>query len=92
MLSIYRFMNRQNGHGELEKIVRFQKIDFPADAPATATAEQKEELAKAVADAARQEARFGQVVLADWSATGGIVAVEDLKKRGHSDCLVWVNS
>ena len=92
MLSMYRFMNRQSGQGELEKIIRFQKIDFPAEARETATPAQKEELAKAVAEAAQQEARFGQIVLSDWSATGGIVAIENLKKRGHADCLVWLNS
>ena len=29
MLTMFRFMNRENGRGELEPIVRFQKIDFP---------------------------------------------------------------
>lgn len=90
MLSMYRFMNRQNGQGELEKIIRFQKIDFPTEGPGTASEEQKQSLAQIVADAARQEARFGQIVLADWSATGGIVALEDLKKRGQPDALVWL--
>lgn len=90
MLSMYRFMVRHNGQGELEKIIRFQKIDFPATGPATASAEQKAELAEAVAEAGRQEARFGQIVLADWSASGGIVAVEDLPRRGQPDSLVWL--
>lgn len=90
MLSMYRFMVRHNGQGELENILRFQKIDFPATGPATATAQQKAELAEAVADAARQEARFGQIVLSAWSASGGIVAVEDLSKRGQPDSLVWL--
>src|SRR5436190_20095877 len=90
VLSMYRFMNRENGRGELDLIVRHQKIDFPIDGPATATPEQVEALSKAVTDAAGQEARLGQVVLATWSTTGAIVAVENLKKRGQADCLEWL--
>lgn len=41
MLTMYRFMNRENGRGELEPIVRYQRIDFPLGGPAKATAEQK---------------------------------------------------
>jgi hypothetical protein len=90
MLTMYRFMNRQNGHGELDLIVRHQQLDFPSTGPETATPEQREALAKAVADAASREARYGQVVLADWSSTGAIVAAENLAKRGQSDCLTWL--
>ena len=90
MLTMYRFMNRQNGHGELDLIVRHQQLDFPSTGPETATPEQREALAKAVADAAGKEARYGQVVLADWSGTGAIVAAENLAKRGQSDCLTWL--
>ena len=90
MLSMYRYMNRENGKGELEPIVRYQQIDFPAEGPKAATPQQHEALAAAVADAANQEARYGQVVLATWSAAGGIVAVENLAKRGQADCLSWL--
>ena len=90
MLSMYRFMNRKNGGGELESIVRFQKIDFPNAGPGKATKAQQEGLVKALADAAHKEARLGQIVLATWAATGAIVAVEDLTKRGRPDSLVWL--
>ena len=90
MLAMYRFMNRENGRGELDLIVRYQKVDFPIQGPSQATAEQKESLLRAVADAASKEARYGQVVLATWSTTGAIVAVEDLAKRGQADCLIWL--
>jgi hypothetical protein len=91
MLSLYRFMSRTSGGGELEPIVRYQNIDFPDTGPLTATAQQKAALAKAVADAAAKEARHGQLVLATRATTGGIVAVECLSKRGKPDCLVWLN-
>jgi hypothetical protein len=87
---MYRFMNRQNANGELDPIIRYQQIDYPAEGPAKATPEQQEVLAKAVADAARQEARYGQVVLTNWSAAGGIVAIENVAKRGQPDCLTWL--
>ena len=89
MLSMYRYMNRQNGKGELEPIIRYQQIDFPAEGPERATPQQREALAAAVADAAKQEARYGQVILATWSAAGAIVAIENLAKRGQADCLSW---
>jgi hypothetical protein len=92
MLSMYRFMSRKSGGGELEPIVRYQKIDFPDSGPKTATAQQKTALAKAVADAVAQEARYGQVVLATRATTGGIVAVESLSKRGTPDSLVWLDA
>src|ERR1044071_4332786 len=90
MLTMYRFMNRENGRGELEPIIRYQKIDFPIGGPSQATAEQKDSLARAVADAASKEARYGQVVLATWTTTGAIVAVENLEDRGSPDSLVWL--
>lgn len=90
MLSMYRFMSRSSGTAELEAIVRYQAIDFPNTGPATATAAQIEALAKAVEDAVAQEARFGQIVLATRATTGGIVAVENLEKRGKPDSLVWL--
>ena len=76
--------------GEFDAVVRFQQLDFPSTGPATASAEQGQVLADAVADAARQEARYGQIVLTDWSGSGAIVAVENLQKRGQPDCLVWL--
>jgi hypothetical protein len=90
MLSLYRFMIRQNGKAELEPILRYQQIEFPVEGPAKATAEQRETLAKAVADAAKQEARYGQILVATWSAAGGIVAVENMEKRGRADSLTWL--
>jgi len=90
MLSMYRFMGRKSGSGELELVVRYQQIDFPPTGPQTATVAQNANLAKAVADAVAQEARYGQVVLATRATTGGIVAVEDLAKRGQADSLVWI--
>jgi hypothetical protein len=90
MLTMYRFMCRQNADGELEPIVRFRSIAFPDGGPAEANAEQLAELAKAVADAASQEARYGQIVLTSSSATGAIVAVENLATRGQPDSLVWL--
>ena len=92
MLSMYRFMNRGTGTAELDPIVRYQALDFPEAGPESATAEQKAALAKAVADAAAQEARYGQVVLATRATTGGIVAIENLSKRGQIDCLTWLGS
>jgi hypothetical protein len=83
-------MNRKNGQGELVPIVRYQRIDFPVEGPAMATLQQREALAVALADAAKQDARYGQVVLATWSAAGGIVAIENLSKRGQADCLRWL--
>ena len=90
MLSLYRFMIRQNGKGELDPILRYQQVDFPAEGPAKATAAQRETLAKAIADAAEQEARYGQIVVATWSAAGGVVAMENIAKRGRADCLTWL--
>jgi len=48
------------------------------------------QVSEAVADAAQQEARLGQIVLAAWSSSRGIVAVEDVNKRGQGDSLVWL--
>lgn len=41
-------------------------------------------------DAVAKEARFGQIVLATRATTGGIVAVENLNKRGRPDSLIWL--
>ena len=90
MLTMYRFIHRQNAVGELEPIVRFRSITFPDGGPADATVEQLAELNKAVADAAQQEARYGQIVLTCSSATGAIIAVENLARRGQPDSLVWL--
>lgn len=90
MLTMYRYMNRQKAGGELEPIVRFSKLDFPETGPADATDAQRRELAEAVADAATKEARLGQIVLATWSSNRGIVALEDVTKRGQPDALVWL--
>lgn len=90
MLSMYRFMTRSSATAELEAIVRYQAIDFPDTGPETATAAQKSALAKAVENAVAQEARFGQIVLATRATTGGIVAVENLNKRGRPDSLIWL--
>jgi len=92
MLSLYRFMSRTSGSGELEPIVRHQAIDFPESGPRAATMEQKTTLAKALEDAVAQEARYGQVVLITRATTGGIVAVECLSKRGKPDSLVWLDA
>jgi hypothetical protein len=78
---MYRFMNRQNGGGELEAIVRYQKIDFPAEGPEQATPEQRKAFDQIIADAAKQEARMGQIVLATWASTGGIVVRGSRKTR-----------
>lgn len=90
MLSMYRFMCRGHGKGELEPIIRFQQIEFPVSGASAANLEAKRELAAAAQDAAQQEARYGQVVLVDHSGSGQIVAVENLEKRGQPDCLVWL--
>ena len=90
MLTMYRFMIREDAVGELEPIIRFKQIDFPDGGPAVASTEQVAALAKAVTDAAKQEARYGQIVLATSSATGAIVAVENLTKRGQPDSLIWL--
>jgi nucleotide-binding universal stress UspA family protein len=90
MLSMYRFMNRDKLIGEMELVVRFRDLDFPDAGPAQATEAQREALTAAVCEAAAQEARYGQIVLARHSGSGAIVAVENLAKRGHADALTWV--
>lgn len=90
MLTMYRFMNRQNARGELEPIVRFRELDFPETGPTEATEQQRQALNEALAEAAGQEARYGQIVLATCASARGIVAVEDVAKRGQADALMWL--
>ena len=90
MLTMFRFMNREVSQGELEPIVRFRAIDFPETGPASATDKQREALTKAVTEAVAEEARLGQIILATAASTRGIVAVENLAKRGQPDSLVWI--